>query len=279
MYFRFFTKAMRDLGLIEFDEPVLRLMNQGIILGPDSQKMSKSRGNVVNPDEYVDRLGADTFRCYLMFIGPWGEGGPYRPEGIDGVVRWLNRVWTVVLDPPNEQRATSSEQRGAVDETATRGLQRRRHKAVKEVESRLNAFEFNTMIAKLMEYTNDLVAVRQAGNVSRAAWDDAVETLMLMVAPAAPHIAEELWARTGRPYSIHQQSWPAFDEALAADEQVTVVVQVNGKVRDRLTVPADATREQVEALAMASERVSAQIDGTTIRTVVYVPGRLVNIVV
>jgi leucyl-tRNA synthetase len=130
-----------------------------------------------------------------------------------------------------------------------------------------------------MEYTNDLVAVRQAGNVSRAAWDDAVETLMLMVAPAAPHIAEELWARTGRPYSIHQQSWPAFDEALAADEQVTVVVQVNGKVRDRLTVPADATREQVEALAMASERVSAQIDGTTIRTVVYVPGRLVNIVV
>jgi leucyl-tRNA synthetase len=272
MYFRFFTKAMRDLGLVEFDEPVLRLMNQGIILGPDSQKMSKSRGNVVNPDDYVERLGADTFRCYLMFIGPWSEGGPYRPEGIDGVVRWLNRVWNVVLDPPDEQR-------GAVDEAATRALQRRRHKAVKEVESRLNDFEFNTMIAKLMEYTNDLIAAKQAGNVSRAAWDDAIETLMLMVAPAAPHIAEELWARTGRPYSIHQQAWPSFDEALAADELVTVVVQVNGKVRDRLTVPVDATREQVEALAMASERVSAQINGTAIRNVVYVPGRLVNIVV
>jgi leucyl-tRNA synthetase len=271
LYFRFFTKAMRDLGLVEFDEPVTRLINQGIILGPDSQKMSKSRGNVVNPDDYVQTLGADVFRCYLMFIGPWEDGGPYRPEGIEGVSRWLNRIWNLALDAPAFA--------DAVDAGTTRELQRRRHKTVRVVTDDLENFRFNTMLARLMEYTNYLSRVKDSGRIDPAVWTDAVETLLLMTAPAAPHIAEELWERTGRPYSVHTQSWPAFDPELAEDEQVTVVVQVNGKVRDRLTVPADATREQVEAMAMASERVAAQIDGATVRNVVYVPGRLVNIVV
>jgi leucyl-tRNA synthetase len=271
LYFRFFTKAMRDLGLIAFDEPVLRLMNQGMILGPDSQKMSKSRGNVVNPDDYVTSLGADTFRCYLMFIGPWSEGGPYRPEGIDGISRWLNRVWGLALDEPGF---------GAdADPAAMRELQRQRHKTVRVVTEDLENFRFNTMIARLMEYTTYLSRLRDGGAVDREAFREAVDTLLLMIAPPAPHIAEELWARRGNPYSIHQQAWPSYDEALTADEQVTVVVQVNGKVRDRLSVPADATREQVEAVAMASDKVAALLDGAAVRNVVYVPGRLVNIVV
>jgi leucyl-tRNA synthetase len=269
LYFRFFTKAMRDLGLVDFDEPVLRLDNQGIILGPDGQRMSKSRGNVVNPDDYVDRLGADTFRCYLMFVGPWDEGGPYHPEGIEGVARWLNRVWHLVLDPPSFTSA---------DEAATRGLVRRRHKAVAEVEARLERFEFNTMLSKLMEYTNDLVDVHRAGNVGREAWQDAIETLVLLIAPSAPHIAEELWTRTGHPYSVHQQAWPAYDPALAADETVTVAVQVNGRVRDRLTLPADASAEQARAMALASERVQAYLNGAEVARVIYVPGRLINVV-
>jgi leucyl-tRNA synthetase len=269
LYFRFFTKAMRDLGLVEFGEPVLKLDNQGIILGPDGNRMSKSRGNVVNPDDYVDKLGADTFRCYLMFVGPWGEGGPYRPEGIDGIARWLNRVWNVVLDPPAFT---------TVDEGATRELQRRRHKAVQEVESRLENFEFNTMLSKLMEYTNYLVDAQRSGKVSRTAWEEAIAALMLMIAPAAPHIAEELWARTGRGFSVHQQAWPSYDPELARDEEVTVVVQVNGRVRERLVLPADVTEAQARELALASERVRSHLDGAAIARVVYVPGRLVNIV-
>ena len=271
LYFRFFTKAMRDLGLVEIDEPVTRLINQGIILGPDSQKMSKSRGNVVNPDDYVGKYGADTFRSYLMRIGPWEDGGPYRPEGIEGDSRWLHRVWNLVLDEPKFA--------DAVDADATREVQRWQHRTVREVTERMDGFEFNTMISKLMEYTNALLRVKDSGRVDPAVWNDAVETLLLMVAPVAPHVAEELWERSGRPYSVHTQTWPSFDPAMAEDEQVTVVVQVNGKVRDRLSVPADATREQVEAMAMQSEKVAAQIDGASVRNVVYVPGRLVNIVV
>jgi leucyl-tRNA synthetase len=271
LYFRFFTKAMRDLGLVTIDEPVTRLINQGIILGPDSQKMSKSRGNVVNPDDYVDSLGADVFRCYLMFIGPWEDGGPYRPEGIEGVTRWLHRVWNLTLDEPRFA--------DAIDADATRDLQRRRHKTVRVVSDDLENFRFNTMLARLMEYTNELSRMRDSGQIDPSVWNDAVETLLLMTAPAAPHITEELWERTGRPYSIHTQAWPSFDPLLAEDEQLTVVVQVNGKVRDRLTVPVDATREQVEAMALASDKVAGQIDGATVRNVVYVPGRLVNIVV
>ena len=271
MYFRFFTKAMRDLGLIEFSEPALRLMNQGIILGPDGEKMSKSRGNVVNPDDYVDTLGADTFRCYLMFIGPWDEGGPYRPQGIEGISRWLNRVWNLVLDPPQFS--------GSVDEAATRNLQRQRHKTVRVVSNDVDSFRFNTMLARLMEFTNYLARAKEAGNVGPTAWREAVETLMLLIAPSAPHAAEELWERTGHPYSIHQQPWPAYDPELAADDMVTVAVQVNGKVRDRLTLPADATEEQARALALASGRVRAQLNGAEVARVIYVPGRLLNIVV
>ncbi len=270
LYFRFFTKAMRDLGLINFSEPAVRLRNQGMILGPDGEKMSKSRGNVVNPEDYVDKYGADTFRCYLMFIGPWSEGGPYRPEGIEGIARWLNRVWSVVTEPPTFTTPSDG---------PTRALQRARHKAVRDVEVRIERFEFNTMIAKLMEYTNALVEARQSSAVPPDVWDDAVAALLLLTAPAAPHIAEELWQQTGRRFSIHQQPWPAFDADLASDESVTVVVQVNGKVRDRLTLPLEVTEEEARSQALASERVREQLDGRDVARVIYVPGRLVNIVV
>jgi leucyl-tRNA synthetase len=167
LYFRFFTKAMRDLGLVTIDEPVTRLVNQGIILGPDSQKMSKSRGNVVNPDDYVNVLGRDTFRCYLMFIGPWEDGGPYRPQGIEGISRWLNRVWTLASEPV----ATG----GVVDEDATRALERVRHKTVRSVTEELEAFRFNTMLARLMEYTTALTRAKEAGNVDPAVLAEAIE--------------------------------------------------------------------------------------------------------
>ncbi|HLF71596.1 MAG TPA: leucine--tRNA ligase [Dehalococcoidia bacterium] len=270
MYFRFFTKAMRDLGLLDFDEPAINLYNQGIILGPDGEKMSKSRGNVVNPDDYVSSYGADTFRCYLMFIGPWGEGGPYRPQGIEGISRWLHRVWSVVLEPPRT---------GASDEAATRELERQRHRTIKTVTEDLDKFSFNTMLARLMEYTNHLVRAREAGNVGPAAWSAAIETLLLMIAPAAPHIAEELWSRVGRGYSVHQQAWPSYNDALAASETFTLVVQVNGKLRDKFEAPVDISEAEARELAFASPKVQAHTEGHTIDRVLFVPRRLLNIVV
>jgi len=270
LYARFFWKVARDLGLVQGDEPFLRLFNQGQILGPDGQRMSKSRGNVVAPDEWVGRYGADAFRCYLMFIGPWDEGGPFGLEGISGLWRWLNRVWGLVLSEPNKREA---------DPSATRELRRATHKTIRKVSEDIERFRFNTMVAALMEFTNTLMKARDAGPMNGQAWNEAINALLLMLAPAAPHLAEELWARQGRPYSVHQQPWPAYDPELAREEEVTLVVQVNGKVRDRLLVPAGVQEAEARELALGSPRVRAHIDERQIQRVIYVPGKLVNVVV
>ncbi len=270
MYFRFFTKAMRDLGLIDFGEPATRLYNQGIILGPDGEKMSKSRGNVVNPDEYVDSYGADTFRCYLMFIGPWSEGGPYRPQGIDGISRWLNRVWSLAQEPPPS---------GAIDDEAVTELERARNRTIQVVSDDYDNFRFNTMLARLMEFTHAIGRAREAGNVGVTAWNQALESLILMMAPCAPHIAEELWQRTGHGYSVHQQSWPTWDPSMTQSETFTLVVQVNGKVREKFEASVDIDEAAARELALSSAKVQAYTDGHEIQKVLFVPKRLVNIVV
>jgi leucyl-tRNA synthetase len=270
MYFRFFTKAMRDLGLVHFDEPAIRLHNQGIILGPDGEKMSKSRGNVVNPEDIVDRYGSDTFRCYLMFIGPWSEGGPYRPQGIDGIWRWLNRVWSLAVEPPPSW---------SPDQEAVQELERQRNQTIHVVTEDIENFRFNTMLARLMEYTHFLGRIRDSGNVAREDWEQALESLVLMMAPAAPHIAEELWERLGRPYSVHQQAWPAWDEDAAQSRTFTLVVQVNGKLRDRFDVAIDIPEREAIELAMTSAKVISHVEGHNVQKVLFVPNRLVNIVV
>lgn len=267
LYARFFTKALRDVGLLHFDEPFTRLFNQGIILGEDGEKMSKSRGNVVNPDDYVSQLGTDTVRTFLMFLGPWDQGGAWSSAGILGPHRFLHRVWALVTEQPGNATASP--------DTAAR-VRRIVHRTLKKVTEDLAEFRFNTALAALMELTNELSRTREA-IAGTAAWDEALDTLILMLAPMAPHIAEELWERRGRPYSVHQQPWPQYDPALVAEEQVTIVVQVDGKVRDRLTVPADIDEEQIRARALASERVR-QFISNGVANVIYVPKRLVNIV-
>ncbi len=267
LYSRFWTKATKDLGLTDDEEPFTHMFNQGMILGPDGQKMSKSRGNVVNPDEQIAEYGADTVRCYLMFIGPWSEGGPFQMTGIRGISRWLNAVWSLALEPGPEP---------AGSEEVTRDLRRLLHKTIKRVGDDIETMRFNTMIAALMEYVNGLRQAREQG-ADPAAWSEAIDTLLVLLAPSAPHMAEELWQRRGKPYSIHQQAWPAYDAALAADEIVTIAVQVNGKLRDRVTVPADAGEAALREAAFASERVRAHTDGHEVARVITVPGRLVNI--
>ncbi len=270
LYARFFWKVIRDLGIVEGDEPFKRLFNQGQILGPDGQRMSKSRGNVVAPDAQVDRYGADVFRCYLMFIGPWDEGGPFGLQGIAGIERWLNRVWNATLTDPTF---------GAEDAAATRELRRLTHKTIRKVSDDLESFRFNTAIAALMEMTNGLHRAREAGPVERDAWVEATASLVLMLAPLAPHIAEELWERTGRPYSVHTQSWPACDADLAHEDEVTLVVQVNGKLRDRIQVASTMEEAAARELALASPHVQKYLGGRPPRKVIYVAGKLVNVVV
>ncbi|MBI3743022.1 MAG: leucine--tRNA ligase [Chloroflexi bacterium] len=284
LYSRFFVKALHDMDVVAFDEPFLRLFNQGIILGEDHEKMSKSRGNVVNPDDFVKNLGADAVRTFLMFVGPWDQGASWSTMGIQGMSRWLNRVWAIgTHDPaelPSAVRGEPVEPRSAqADPMAVEELRRATHKTIRRVTADLEKFQFNTQIAALMEFTNHLGKAWDAKNVDRDSWRDAISTLLLMVAPTTPHLAEELWARTGHAYSVHQQPWPKYDESLARDREVTLVVQVNGKLRDKLTVAPDISEAEATRLALASDKVKASMDGKQVRKVVYVPGKLVNVVV
>ena len=266
LYARFFTKVMRDLGLVDFDEPFVRLFNQGIILGEDAEKMSKSRGNVVNPQDFVDRYGSDALRCFLMFIGPWDQGGPWDERGIGGVSRFLRRAFSLIA---------GGEASGAEADSAE--LPRRTNRLVKKVTGDLESFRFNTSIAALMEHTNYLLGVRGEGDEEE--WREALRTFVAVLAPFAPHHAEEMWAGMGEAGSIHEQAWPGYDEALIAEEEITLVVQVNGKLRDRVTVPAGISEEAAKEQALASEKVRPHVEGKQIRKAVYVPGRLVNLVV
>jgi leucyl-tRNA synthetase len=275
LYTRFFTKAMRDMGVVNFDEPMDALFNQGIILGEDREKMSKSRGNVIAPDDLVQQYGADTVRGYLMFGFRWDQGGPWDSQGILGVQRFLERVWDLVTAPPPE---TNGSQPSAGQ---LRNLRRKQHQAIRRVTQDIEAFTFNTMVAGLMEYTNALIAARSASPalVNHPAWAEAIQTLVLLMAPGFPHLAEELWARIGQPYSVHQQSWPEWDEALAKEDMVEIAVQVNGRVRDKIEVPIEIEAEEAKAQALATEGAQRHIGHKTPARVIYVPGRLVNIVV
>ena len=268
LYARFFTKAVRDMGLVDFDEPFTRLFNQGTIIYL-GDKMSKSKGNVIAPDEYVAKLGADAVRGYLMFVGPWGLGGEWSDSGIVGISRWLNRVWSLVETGYTRQ---------TVKPEAEKELLHITHKTIKKVSEDLEKFRFNTMLASLMEFTNYLSRVKESGNVATSLWQEAITYLLLLLAPTAPHLAEELWARTEHSYSIHNQSWPKWDEELAKEEEIILAIQINGKLRDKLLVPVSITEAEARELVVGRERVKACTAGRRIDKVIYVPGRVVNIV-
>ncbi|MFC2049592.1 leucine--tRNA ligase [Chloroflexota bacterium] len=269
LYSRFFIKAIRDMGLVDFDEPFIKLFNQGTIIY-QGDKMSKSRGNVVTPDVYISEIGADAVRAYLMFIGPWELGGEWSDQGIVGMSRWVNRVWNLVTAGYAEKK---------VDPDAEKELSRLIHKTIKRVTNDMERFRFNTMLAALMEFTNYLGKVQEVGAVSNSLWNEAITSLLLLLAPTAPHLTEELWERTGHAYSIHNHPWPKWDEELAKEKEVTLVIQVNGKVRDKVTVPVSITEAEAKELALSRERVKAYLKDKEAAKIIYVPQRLVNIVV
>ncbi len=269
LYARFFNKALRDTGFVEFDEPYARLFNQGT-LTRDHMKISK-RANPLNPEPIVERFGTDTLRCYLMFLGPWDQGGDWSDQAINGISRWLHRVWELVQRDGSRFDASTPE-----DE---RELERIAHSVTGRVVTDMKQFKFNTTIAALMEYTNELGRVRDSGNVSRESWSSAIERLLLHLAPLAPHIAEELWEQTGHRYSIHLQSTPTWDESKTVSDTETIVVQINGKVREQLDLPAGVDESDAFEAALASAKVRRYTDDSEIIKKIFVPGRLVNIVV
>ena len=259
MYSRFVTMALKDLGFLDFDEPFAKFRAHGLIINEGS-KMSKSRGNVVVPDALIEKYGADTVRLYLMFLGPFEQGGDYRDQGIAGPHGFLARIWQSVLEA----------QDGAPDATVEKKL----HQTIRQITQQVANLQYNTAIAALMEYLN---VVRAGGRTARRA---EVEPLVIMLAPFAPHIAEELYERLGHSEGLFgSAAWPAFDEAKAAENSVEIAVQVNGKVRARLVVAIDADEATVKAEAVKLENVTRHTEGKTVRKQIYVPGKLLNLVV
>jgi leucyl-tRNA synthetase len=257
MYARFITMVLHDLGQLDFEEPFRTFRAHGHIIR-DGAKMSKTKGNIVNPDQYFEKWGADTFRTYLMFLGPFEEGGDFRDQGISGVRGFLNRLWLAVSDATAE---------GAADPTVMRKL----HQTIRKVGDDIPRLGYNTAIAAMMEYMNTL------RKNDRTPHRQEVQPLVQLVSPFAPHIAEELWERLGNHRSVFDSGWPAYDESLARDEAVQLAVQVNGRLRGTVTVARDAAQEAVLAAALAEPAVARFVDGTP-RKVIFVPGRLLNIV-
>ncbi len=270
IYTRFFHKALRDLGITKGDEPMLQLRNQGMVLGEDNEKMSKSRGNVISPDDLVAEYGADTVRAYLMFFARWELGAPWNSSGIEGSVRWLRKVWYTFLEPAENAKTADKEQ--------IRDMRRKVHQTLERITYDFETFSFNTIVSGLMELLNEMNTAKTAGAFGTDAWQEAESIYLRMMAPVSPHIAEELWEKTGHEYSIHTQPWPVVDEEATKEDEITLIVQVNGKLRDRLTVPVNINEADAKAAAMESENVIAYLDGRKPRKVIYVPGRLVNIV-
>lgn len=271
LYARFFTKALRDMGYLAFDEPFKSLVHQGTILGPDGNKMSKSKGNVVSPDEFINQYGSDVFRTYLAFGFAYTEGGPWSPEGIKAVNRYIERVERLVervIALPDENKAAKTDG----------DVRYAQHYAIKNVTQDVDKFSFNTAVARLMELTNALYKALD-DEYNPALIKAATQDLVIMLSVFAPHFSEEMWEKMGKPYSIFNQSWPIFDGKALVRNEVEIVVQVNGKVRGKFTMPAGAPDEEIEAAALREERVARALKDKAIRKIIVVKGKLVNIVV
>jgi leucyl-tRNA synthetase len=270
LYARFWTKVMHDEGLINFDEPFKTLRNHGMILAPDGAKMSKSKGNTIEPGGLIEQgYGADSIRLMELFIGPWNQVAAWSVEGMGGTFRFLQRVWAITGEYIESEKS----------EAADKHLDSMAHKTIKKVSQDLEELGFNTSIAALMEYVNELYKIKsEKGFSAGASWKFAVETLVQLLAPFAPHISEELWMDLGREESVHMSEWPVHDETLLAEDNMTIVVQVNGKLRANVLVPTESSEEAIIAAAKTDQHVTSFLNGEPKKTI-YIPGKLVNFVV
>ncbi|MBC7961735.1 MAG: leucine--tRNA ligase [Steroidobacteraceae bacterium] len=278
LYARFFTKVLRDLGHTSADEPFLNLLTQGMVI-KDGAKMSKSKGNVVDPDALITRYGADTARLFSLFAAPPEKDLDWNEQGVDGAFRFLNRIWKLVHEHLDAIKAAGSVDVASLN-SEERNLRRAVHKTIRKVtEDVEERFHFNTAIASVMELLNTLQSSEQVSRQSAAVMKEALESVVLLMAPFVPHITEELWQRMGNKVPLSGSAWPEYDRDAVVDEEVLVVVQVNGKLRSKVTVAAGTGEEELKALALADEKVLLFTEGKAVRKVICVPGKLINIVV
>jgi leucyl-tRNA synthetase len=275
LYSRFYTKVLRDFGLVDFDEPFTNLLTQGMVI-KDGAKMSKSKGNVVDPNYLIEKYGADTARLFSLFAAPPERDLDWSDQGVEGSYRFLNRVWRLVMENLEVLKRTPSEVR---TDKASQDLHRKTHQTIKKVTEDIDRYHFNTAISAVMELTNAVYGILPLREEAREVFQEAVEAILALLSPFVPHITEELWHQIGKMSYLLEESWPGYDHEAAKEEEITIVVQVNGKLRDRLTLPADVQEEQVKETAIAQEKVRKYLEGKAIRKVIYVPKKLLNIVV
>src|SRR4029079_2965964 len=272
---RFWQKVLFDLGYISKAEPFQKLVNQGIILGEDNQKMSKSRGNIVNPDDVIDQHGADAFRCYEMFMGPFEQMKPWSTRGVEGVARFLARVWRLLMTENQAGEWVLSDKVKEIE--ANKQQQKVLHATIKKVTEDIESFSFNTAISQMMIFVNAFTNVEVIPL-------SAMRTFLILLNPFAPHISSELWERLSSEFGdvrgdVSQESWPAYDKRLLIEDEVEIVIQVNGKLRDRIKMPLAAAEEELKAAALSKPKVQDRIAGKAVRKLIVVPKKLVNIVV
>jgi leucyl-tRNA synthetase len=266
LYARFWHKVLYDIGVVTTKEPFQKLLHQGTILGEDNQKMSKSVGNVVSPDDVMDQYGSDALRLYEMFLGPLEASKPWSTRGMEGQTRFLDRVWRLYIEEDGSLSPL------LVDATPTLEESRLLHRTIRKITEDLDALKFNTAIAQLMVFVNEVMKLDRRPRAL-------LEPFVLLISPLAPHLGEELWSRLGHKQSLAYHPWPVYDEALTIDETVTVAVQVNGKLRATLELARGTDQSAAQQAALADERVHKHVDGAQVRKVIYVPDKLLNLVV
>ena len=259
LYSRFYTKFLCDIGVIDFDEPFQKLFNQGMITGKNGIKMSKSKGNVISPDDLVRDYGCDSLRLYELFVGPPELDSEWDDRGIDGVYRFITRFWKLVLDNKDREVAETKE------------LIKVRNKLVYDITTRLETFSLNTVVSGFMEYNNTLLDMAKKGGMDKKT----LETFVVLMAPFAPHISEELWSQLGHETSVFRETWPTYDEEAMKDDEKELAVQINGKTKCVVKLPADVSKE--DAIAAGKEALGSKLTGNVIKEI-YVPGRIINIV-
>ncbi|MCL5093902.1 MAG: class I tRNA ligase family protein, partial [Patescibacteria group bacterium] len=282
LYARFITKALYDAKMITFDEPFSSLRHQGMILGPDGKKMSKSKGNVVIPNEVIDKDGADSFRTYILFMGPFEDGGPWNPKGLIGIRRFLEKYWRLSqevienlgIENPEQNIYSSKEIEGTA-------LKRAVSKTVKKVGEDIESFKFNTAISSLMECLNSMYEFKGKQPIKELThdWKEALKNYTIILSPFAPHIAEEVWESLGEKESIFRASWPFVEEKLIEEETITIPIQINGKVRGEILIAKGLDQKKVEKEALANEKIKKYTEGKEIKRVIYVKDKLLSIVI
>jgi len=281
LYSRFFTKALRDFGYLKVDEPFENLLTQGMVC-MNGSKMSKSKGNVVSPEEIISKYGADTARLFILFAAPPERDLEWSDQGVEGCFRFLNRVWRLAAqyaEVLQKQETNENHLFGQLDPEAKK-MRFQTHSTIKKVTNDIGSrFNFNTAISSIMELVNALYLYKEQPKVNQAVAREGIEAVLKMLAPFAPHITEELWSEIGHKESIHAQAWPNVDEKALQEEEITIILQVNGKLRDKVQVPATISKEDLEKLVLASAKVQPHIEGRKVTKIINVPGKLVNIVV